>query len=132
MARGAARGTGGRNPNQTIGTHKDDDLNGGGGDNYLHGKSGNDTLHGNGGNDIMSGGNGDDLMWGGPGNDTFYYENDTKGHDTIFDWNIGDVIDIARRDTFTITQNGDDVQVVLHGNCIIDILGVHVSDIVIV
>jgi len=115
------------------GSHGDDVLDGTPESDFIHGKSGDDTVYGNGGNDVISAGNGNDLIWGGAGNDVFIItQGARRSHDTIFDWNSGDVIDVQSYGTYTVTQNGDDVLVILSGGPVIDVLGVNVSDIAIV
>lgn len=116
-----------------IGGHFDDVLTGSSKGEFFHGKSGNDTIYALGGDDVISAGNDDDLIWGGTGNDTFIIAQGARSsHDTIFDWNVGDKIDVQRGGSWTVTQIGPDVQVALSGGPIIDILGVNITDVLIV
>ena len=77
-------------PNEMIGDHRGNHLEGGGGDDTLHGLAGNDTLFGGEGNDLIFAGEGDDFVGGGAGNDTI---RGSDGNDTIYgglgDDNIG-------------------------------------------
>ncbi|HEY1604033.1 MAG TPA: M10 family metallopeptidase C-terminal domain-containing protein, partial [Allosphingosinicella sp.] len=74
------------------------------------GGAGNDTLIGGHGNDSLSGGAGADTLTGGAGNDVFLYRtvaDSTPGsHDTITDFTLGDMINLAQIDANT-TKAGD-------------------------
>ncbi|MBP6014988.1 MAG: hypothetical protein KBA31_22390, partial [Alphaproteobacteria bacterium] len=58
--------------NESQGTDKNDDFDGGPGDDVYDGGKGNDRIAGNGGNDSLWGGDGNDKITGGDGNDTLY------------------------------------------------------------
>jgi hypothetical protein len=84
-------------------------LTGNGAKNTLNGLDGGDTLIGGAGNDRLIGGKGSDKLYGGDGeqgsgNDTFVFAKlsdstaDTKGRDTIFDFEQGDRIDLSAID----------------------------------
>lgn len=97
----------------------------------ITGTNGNDTLFGTGGNDIISGRGGNDDLFGGAGNDTFKFERERgSNHDTIHDWNIGDIINIPTHG-YEATQVGDDVHITYRGGEI-DVIGVNIADLNIV
>ena len=72
--------TGGGN-DTIIGNNNGDILDGG---------AGNDTIRGGTGNDVIIGGPGIDRLTGGAGDDTFVFRANF-GHDTITDFNVGDI-----------------------------------------
>lgn len=67
---------------------------GNGGNDVIHGGYGHDTLFGGDGDDILAGGAGNDRMNGGAGKDSFVFRTGF-GHDTVMDFEAGDVIDLA-------------------------------------
>ncbi|MEM7237283.1 MAG: hypothetical protein AAF501_05600 [Pseudomonadota bacterium] len=102
-----------------------------GGDDVLKGGWGNDEMFGGGGDDILKGGKGDDINTGGAGEDKFLFGK-YHGTDTITDFELG-VDDIvlygygSSYDSLTITQSGDDTEVVF-GNTTIVVQDTAASD----
>ena len=114
----------------TVGSAKDDKLNGTkandnlsglGGDDTLSGNAGDDWLFGGGGNDALNGGAGNDWLFGGIGNDSlsggagadlFVFNALGFGRDVITDFRAseGDKVDLRALnidfDDLTITQSG--------------------------
>lgn len=76
------------------GTDLDDDLAGG---------AGNDTIDGGAGNDTLNGGADNDQLTGGLDADTFVF-NEDFGHDTVTDFEAGDVIEIGGRGVVTFAE----------------------------
>jgi Ca2+-binding RTX toxin-like protein len=76
----------------------------------VFGGTGNDTIIGSAGSDLLAGGLGIDFLTGGGGADTFLYRNVAEStqasHDTIQDFTLGDIIDLAQIDANT-TLAGD-------------------------
>lgn len=77
----------------------------------LFGGSGADDLRGGAGNDLINGGAGGDGLRGGDGNDTFRYQSIADSlasgdRDGIFDFTIGDLIDLRRIDA-DVHSDGD-------------------------
>jgi parallel beta-helix repeat protein len=72
-----------------------DVVYGGDGNDFLVGNGGNDELHGGTGNDTLVGRGGADELYGEAGVDTFIFNSDTSGHDTIFDYEDGEVIELT-------------------------------------
>jgi Ca2+-binding RTX toxin-like protein len=95
-----------------VGSHGDDTLIDGRGDNYLNGEGGDDTL---------VSGRGNDYIEGRDGADTFRFRGTTFGNDTIadFDGADGDRIKIgaaADLGDLTITVDGGDTLIALNGS----------------
>ncbi|QPH55948.1 reprolysin-like metallopeptidase [Pontivivens ytuae] len=99
----------------------DDSLFGSGGFDRLEGMNGADLLDGGDGDDVLLGGNGldtliggsgFDMLTGGSGTDTFVFEIGT-GQDTVTDFEMGlDIVQLGMaRDSVSLLQNGDDVEV---------------------
>ncbi|NIY93255.1 DUF5801 repeats-in-toxin domain-containing protein, partial [Vibrio diazotrophicus] len=82
---------------------KDDNLNGGEGNDWLEGHWGNDTLNGGAGDDLLQGGYRDDILNGGDGNDILV------GGDEVIGWLTGHLY------TSNDTLNGGDGNDVLIG-----------------
>jgi Ca2+-binding RTX toxin-like protein len=90
-----------------------DAFNGGDGDDTLDGLGGGDTLTGGGGNDDIEGGLGNDMLTGGDGDDVFKFAAG-DGMDTVADLAAGDTVEIDDyASAQSITQDGNDVVVVL-------------------
>ena len=65
-------------------------LNGGDGNDKLIVRYGNNcTLNGNKGNDTLYGGDGMNGFYGGSGNDIFCFNSESKGENSIYDYEIG-------------------------------------------
>jgi Ca2+-binding RTX toxin-like protein len=109
--------------NESQGTDKNDDFNGGPGDDIYDGGKGNDKIAGNGGNDSLWGGEGNDTITGGDGNDILY---GGAGNDDIDGGNGNDFIEGgdgndnliggAGIDTLSYSQSGAGVTVNLATN----------------
>lgn len=84
---------GGNGKNNLTGTRANDYIDGGKGNDRLWGGQGDDLILGGRGNDILDGGKGVDELWGDAGKDTFIFKKG-YGHDTIFDLEKGDKVDI--------------------------------------
>ena len=67
----------------------------------MSGKAGNDFILGGNGRDTIDGGIGDDELWGDNDKDTFIFKKD-YGEDTIFDFKVGEVVEIAGFESFEI------------------------------
>lgn len=76
----------------------DDFINDFGGNNTLLGNDGNDSIFGGDAVDWIDGGTGDDHLSGGGGADIFVFTGDDFGHDTIWDYEAGDVVVLADMD----------------------------------
>ena len=84
-----------------TGTPKNDYIDGGKGKDFLSGKAGDDLILGGKSRDIIDGGIGDDELWGDNDKDTFIYKKG-YGEDTIFDFQVGEVVEIAGFKSFEI------------------------------
>ena len=82
-------------------------LFGGIGADHLYGGGGGDALYGGDDSDVLVGGGGRDLLWGGLGSDSFEFDTLKQSkpgkakHDTIFDFEAGDRIDLRLIDANT-------------------------------
>jgi Ca2+-binding RTX toxin-like protein len=88
-----------------------DTLNGAGDNDKLFGGTGHDILKGGTGDDELTGGRGNDRLIGGGGADTFIFAQGETGRqqagaDTIFDFTLGDKIDLSAIDA-KATPAGD-------------------------
>ena len=84
-----------------TGTPKSDYIDGGNGKDFLLGKARDDLILGGNGRDTIDGGIGDDELWGDNDKDTFIYKKG-YGEDTIFDFQVGEVVEIAGFESFEI------------------------------
>jgi len=77
----------------------------------VFGGAANDVIHGSQGADILSGGLGADMLYGNAGNDVFLYrsaaESTSASRDRIFDFTLGDKVDLSKIDAIAGTP-GDD------------------------
>ena len=64
-------------------------INGGAGNDTLYGDAGRDTLYGGDGSDILYGGDGMNGFYGGSDNDIFCFNSESKGSNSIFDYEVG-------------------------------------------
>jgi Ca2+-binding RTX toxin-like protein len=88
-------------------------LTGTGGNDMLLGTAGPDTLRGSAGNDTLVGGLGKDRLVGGEGADHFVFNAAAEtpadaGRDVIFDWGVGDLIDLSAIDANTTLDGHQD------------------------
>ena len=99
-----------------AGGNDDDILHGGNDDDELRGGHGDDILFADAGDDILRGGHGDDTMTGGSGGDTFAIGHNS-GHDTITDWEAGDLLDFSDLGSFDLhaaaSADGDNLVIAL-------------------
>ncbi len=103
--------TGDELANRLVGGARDEEFNAGDGDDIVLGGVGADLLQGGEGNDSLSGEDGDDVMAGGNGTNTL---NGGEGYDIAV---YGD-----SREGFTISQNGDTIEVKNSDSSIVDTL----------
>ncbi len=90
----------------------DNKFIGGPGEDQLFSGFGDDIVYGREGNDLIVGGAGTDALFGGEGNDSFAWERSHVGDDDkIWDWNLGDRLDLRGLGGVTVTQDGADTQV---------------------
>ena len=79
------------------GMHGNDTVEGGAGDDRVFGGQGVDTLYGGEGDDTLKGGAGSDTLTGGAGADTFDQSFNTRGSDTITDFDPSqDIINLRK------------------------------------
>ena len=104
----ATNGTGNDMKNVMKGNAANNVLRGGAGNDVISGLAGNDTLEGGLGNDSLVGGAGADALFGGAGSDYFVFRSPsestvaTTGRDTIYDFAVGDKIDLRGIDASTL------------------------------
>jgi Ca2+-binding RTX toxin-like protein len=85
---------------------------GGPGDDQLFSGFGEDIVYGREGNDLIVGGDETDALFGAAGDDIFAWELSHVGDDDrIWDWNVGDRLDLRGLGGVLVTQNGADTQV---------------------
>jgi len=103
---------GSANADNLLGLGGNDAVNGNDGNDWLFGGPGNDQLNGGGGNDWLFGGQQNDKLTGGTGEDTFVFNQAAFGDDTIMDFHIGEGdkvdlrgLDLSYSDLF-IVQSG--------------------------
>ncbi|MEJ1157323.1 calcium-binding protein [Prosthecomicrobium sp. N25] len=89
---------------RVTGSIYDDTINGGAGKDTLLGGGGGDNINGDAGRDLIIGGGGSDQLKGGSGEDIFRYMAVSDGGDQIFDYEVGDVFDLALIDANAGTQ----------------------------
>lgn len=92
----------------SVGTNKDDTLNGTAGTDILLGGNGDDVLNGGDGNDLLLGGNGEDSLYGGDGNDL------------LSGGNGNDLLDGGDGNDILLAGNGDDTLEGGAGNDLLD------------
>ena len=98
----------------SLGTNKDDTLNGTAGTDILLGGNGDDVLNGGGGSDLLVGGNGEDSLYGGDGSDLLLAGNgdDTldggSGNDLLDGGNGDDTLDGGEGSDILLAGKGDD------------------------
>jgi Ca2+-binding RTX toxin-like protein len=98
------------------GTHVDDLLIGGSGNNELNGNDGNDEIRGYGGNDTMHGGSGHDSMYGGDGDDTI---RGNDGNDLLVGGDGADLLDGGTGHDVLLGGDGNDTLQAGSGNDIL-------------
>ena len=98
------------------GTHVDDLLIGGSGNNELNGNDGNDEIRGYGGNDTMHGGSGHDSMYGGEGDDTI---RGNDGNDLLVGGDGADLLDGGTGHDVLLGGDGNDTLQAGSGNDIL-------------
>jgi RTX calcium-binding nonapeptide repeat (4 copies) len=91
-----------------VGTCDNDYLEGGKGNDKLLGRAGDDLLVGGRGADILKGGAGSDELWGDAGRDIFVFRQG-YGSDAIYDFEVGDKIDIRSLPIKSIDEITDEV-----------------------
>jgi Ca2+-binding RTX toxin-like protein len=105
--------TGAGGDDRLSGGDGNDQLDGGAGNDLLDGGDGDDRLIGGTGHDILIGGRGRDLMTGGAGADRFVFGairdmgTDRESTDVIYDFELGDVIDLTAIDAISGTEVND-------------------------
>lgn len=106
-----------------------DVADGGAGNDALGGYFGNDELDGGDGEDDIYGGDGDDIVSGGAGEDYFAFVAGDTGHDTIQDFELGDLIDVAglnytsTADFESIAEEGGDTVITIDADTTITLTG---------
>ncbi|NBG94709.1 hypothetical protein GTQ45_03080, partial [Pyruvatibacter mobilis] len=98
------------------GTHVDDLLIGGSGNNELNGNDGNDEIRGYSGNDTMHGGSGHDSMYGGDGDDTI---RGNDGNDLLVGGDGADLLDGGTGHDVLLGGDGNDTLQAGSGNDIL-------------
>jgi Ca2+-binding RTX toxin-like protein len=99
--------------NTFVGGALNDVFSGAGGSDALVGGAGNDNLSGNAGEDVLTGGLGRDILSGGTEADTFVFTSTADSVvgtncDVITEWQIADIIDVARIDANTSAGGNQD------------------------
>jgi len=99
-----------------YGNMGNDTLYGGSGDDIIRGGQNDDVLYGQDGNDWMSGDRGTDTLTGGAGADTFHtFSGAGVSYVTDFHEWEGDRVQVEPGNTYTVSQQGADVVVMVNG-----------------